>query len=49
LAQISGRSDLNFDEEISLDTYYMEHWSLWQDIIILLKTPLAVLRSRQSE
>ncbi len=43
LAQISGRADLSFDEEVRLDTYYMEHWSLKLDFIILLKTPFAVM------
>ena len=43
LAQISGRADLDFDAEVRLDTYYIEHWSPWFDLYILLKTPLAVL------
>jgi len=43
MAQISGRSDLDFDEEVKLDTYYIENWSLWLDIQILLKTPKVVL------
>ncbi len=43
LAQVSGRSDLDFDEEIKLDIYYIENWSLWLDIQILLKTPKVVL------
>lgn len=43
LPQISGRSDLSFDEEVRLDTYYMEQWSLKLDLIILLKTPFAVM------
>jgi lipopolysaccharide/colanic/teichoic acid biosynthesis glycosyltransferase len=43
LAQISGRSDLDFNEEISLDNYYIEHWSPMLDLYILLKTPLVVL------
>ncbi|MBD3359850.1 MAG: exopolysaccharide biosynthesis polyprenyl glycosylphosphotransferase [Candidatus Buchananbacteria bacterium] len=43
MAQISGRSDLSFNEEIKLDTYYIENWSLWLDIQILLKTPKVVL------
>ncbi len=43
LAQISGRADLDFDEEVKLDTYYIEHWSPWLDFYILLKTPVAVL------
>ncbi|MCX6745113.1 MAG: sugar transferase [Candidatus Parcubacteria bacterium] len=43
LAQISGRSDLSFEEEIQLDTYYVENWSIWLDLQILLKTPKVVL------
>lgn len=43
LPQISGRSDLSFEEEVKLDTYYIEHWSLKLDFIILFKTPFAVL------
>lgn len=43
LAQISGRSDLSFDEEAKLDMFYIEHWRLLLDIIILLKTPFVVL------
>ncbi len=48
LAQTSGRSDLDFEEEVRLDTYYIEHWSLWLDIRILFKT-LAVLFRGYSE
>ncbi len=43
LAQISGRADLDFDEEVRLDTYYIEHWSPWLDLYILLKTPIVVI------
>lgn len=43
MAQVSGRSDLEFDEEIKLDTYYIENWSLKLDIQILLKTPRVIL------
>jgi exopolysaccharide biosynthesis polyprenyl glycosylphosphotransferase len=43
MAQISGRSDLDFDEEVKLDIYYIENWSLWLDLQILLKTPKVVL------
>jgi exopolysaccharide biosynthesis polyprenyl glycosylphosphotransferase len=49
LAQVSGRSDLAFEEEVKLDIYYIENWSLLLDIAILLKTPLAVLRHRSAE
>lgn len=43
MAQISGRADLDFDEEVRLDIHYIEHWSPWLDLYILLKTPLVVL------
>ena len=43
LAQISGRADLDFDEEVRLDTYYIEHWSPWLDLYILFKTPIVVI------
>lgn len=45
-AQISGRSDINFDEEVKLDAYYIENWSLKLDLKILLKTPFIVLFRR---
>jgi len=47
LAQTSGRSDLNFEEEVRLDTYYIEHWSPWLDIIILFKTIGVLFRGYQ--
>lgn len=43
LAQISGRSDLDFDDEVRLDLYYLEHWSPWLDFKIIFLTPFAVL------
>jgi len=46
LAQINGRSDLNFDQEVALDVYYLENWSLWMDIVIIIKTPLVILFGR---
>ncbi len=46
MAQVSGRSNLSFEDEARLDTYYIEHWSLGLDIQILLRTPLAVLQTR---
>jgi lipopolysaccharide/colanic/teichoic acid biosynthesis glycosyltransferase len=42
LWQVAGRSDLTFDDLVRLDFYYIENWSIWLDISILLKTPLAV-------
>ncbi len=49
LAQISGRSDLSFEEEVRLDLYYIENWSLWIDIYILFKTPFILLNKRQAD
>jgi exopolysaccharide biosynthesis polyprenyl glycosylphosphotransferase len=49
LAQISGRSDLSFEDEIRLDMFYIENWSLVMDLFILAKTPLAVIKRRKAE
>ena len=49
MAQISGRSDLSFEEDVKLDTYYIGNWSLLLDLAILLRTPFAVLRGRKVE
>jgi exopolysaccharide biosynthesis polyprenyl glycosylphosphotransferase len=38
LAQVSGRSQLDFEKEVKLDVYYLENWSLWMDMKIVLKT-----------
>jgi lipopolysaccharide/colanic/teichoic acid biosynthesis glycosyltransferase len=46
LAQVSGRRDLNYDERRTLDVYYVQNWTLWLDIIILLKTIRVVLAAR---
>ena len=46
LWQVSGRSDLSWDESVRLDLLYVETWSLALDIAIMLKTVLAVLRRR---
>lgn len=43
LWQVSGRSDLTFDEMVLLDTYYVENWSLALDASILLRSVPAVL------
>jgi len=44
LWQVSGRSDLSWDDSVRLDLLYVENWSLAFDITIMLKTFLAVLR-----
>jgi lipopolysaccharide/colanic/teichoic acid biosynthesis glycosyltransferase len=43
LWQIGGRSLLSFDDQVLLDIYYIENWSLWLDFKILLRTIPQVL------
>lgn len=45
LAQVSGRRDLSFEERRKLDAYYVQNWSFWLDIVILLKTLRAIIAS----
>ena len=42
--QTSGRSDTEYEERIALDTYYIQNWSIWLDIWILIKTVWVVLK-----
>lgn len=44
LWQVSGRSELDFDERIELELYYARNWSFWLDMKILLKTIGVVFR-----
>jgi exopolysaccharide biosynthesis polyprenyl glycosylphosphotransferase len=46
LAQISGRSDLDFEDEVRLDAWYIENWSPALDLYILIKTPMAVINKK---
>lgn len=48
MAQVSGRSDLEFEDEYKLDVFYIENWSLWQDILICLKTALVLFKRRRN-
>ncbi len=48
LAQISGRSDLDFDDEARLDVSYIENWSPWFDFGIFVKTPFVLLQKRKA-
>ncbi|MDO5502331.1 MAG: sugar transferase [Actinomycetia bacterium] len=45
LWQVSGRSDLPWDETVRLDLYYVDNWSMLQDVNILLRTAKAVVRA----
>ena len=46
LWQVSGRSELDFDERIELELFYAQNWTFWLDIKILFKTVLVVFRGR---
>jgi exopolysaccharide biosynthesis polyprenyl glycosylphosphotransferase len=46
LWQVSGRSDLSWDESVRLDLYYTENWSLGGDLLIVLRTVTAVFGRR---
>jgi lipopolysaccharide/colanic/teichoic acid biosynthesis glycosyltransferase len=46
LWQISGRSGLSFDDLVRLDFTYLENWSIWLDISIIVKTIPAVITRR---
>lgn len=43
LAQVSGRRNLSFEERRKLDLYYVQNWSFWLDLTILIKTIKVVL------
>jgi lipopolysaccharide/colanic/teichoic acid biosynthesis glycosyltransferase len=46
LWQVSGRSEVGFEQMVDMDLDYIERWSLWLDLKIVVKTPLAVLGGR---
>ncbi len=46
LWQVSGRSDLSFTEMVELDIAYVEGWSVLGDVVLLMRTPAAVLTAR---
>jgi len=41
--QVSGRSQIGFEEMVKLDLYYVDNWSIWMDLSILLLTLPAAL------
>lgn len=44
LWQVSGRSDVCYDDRVQLDMQYIDNWSVTEDLKILFKTPLVVLK-----
>lgn len=48
LWQVSGRSGLSWQDSVRLDLYYVDNWSIWGDLVIMLKTVREVLFSRSA-
>jgi lipopolysaccharide/colanic/teichoic acid biosynthesis glycosyltransferase len=46
LWQVSGRSDISYDERVRLDMYYIRNWSIWLDLQLLFQTIPAVVKGR---
>ncbi len=46
MAQVSGASDLSFDEEVRMESYYIQNWSLLLDIQILFRTIMVVINKK---
>ena len=44
--QVSGRGDVEYARRLQLNNWYVHNWSLWHDVVILLKTIVAVARRR---
>jgi exopolysaccharide biosynthesis polyprenyl glycosylphosphotransferase len=46
LWQVSGRSDVTYEERVRLDMYYIRNWSIWEDLQLLFQTIPAVIRGK---
>jgi exopolysaccharide biosynthesis polyprenyl glycosylphosphotransferase len=44
--QVSGRSDISYEERVQIDMFYVRNWTIWLDIQILVQTIPAVFKSR---
>jgi lipopolysaccharide/colanic/teichoic acid biosynthesis glycosyltransferase len=42
--QVNGRQKVSYEERVKMDLHYLQNWSLWMDLGILLKTPAKVIR-----
>jgi lipopolysaccharide/colanic/teichoic acid biosynthesis glycosyltransferase len=49
MAQVNGRSGLDFEDEVRFDLSYIQNWSLFLDIYIILKTIVVVLRREHAD
>jgi hypothetical protein len=48
MAQVSGNAGLSFSEEAKLDIAYIENWTLWLDVVLLLKTLRILFRDKNA-
>ncbi len=46
LWQVSGRSNISYEERVRLDMYYIRNWNIWLDLQLLLQTFPAVIKGR---
>ncbi|ETS92139.1 undecaprenyl-phosphate galactose phosphotransferase WbaP [Veillonella sp. AS16] len=44
--QVSGRSDTTYEERVLMDSWYVHNWSVWIDVVYLIKTVLAVVKGK---
>ena len=44
--QVSGRSDISYEERVRLDMQYIRNWTIWLDLQLLFRTIPAVLKKR---
>ena len=43
--QVMGRQTTSYEEKVQLDMFYIDHWSIWLDLVIIFKTFWAVIRA----
>ncbi len=48
LWQVSGRNDVSYEQRVELDIRYVEEWTMWRDVVIVLRTAKAVLGSHDA-
>jgi lipopolysaccharide/colanic/teichoic acid biosynthesis glycosyltransferase len=48
LAQVSGRKDISFEQRRKLDLFYVQNWTFWLDIAILIKTLRVIINGRNA-
>ena len=46
LWQVSGRSDISYEQRVRLDMHYIRNWSIWMDLSLLFQTIPAVIKKR---